>query len=153
MIPAKFLTPISPITLPGLPAIFDEFSKQESFDNKFNKLNLVAIWRFYNIESNPDSFVNRVEIWKDQTKIRNVSICFNTKGCQEMQKTYSSFEPILSHYHFHHWCKLTVSKLDEILNVLLSIQQNSKFSLQVEKEMCEILKELLQSKQATLAKL
>lgn len=131
------------VSFPGLKATLHH-SKQTTFKDAKDSYYLSAIHRFYNRNADPQSLINRVEVWEGHLGICLLDIYFNQIGCKAIENAYSNaLNARLFHHHDHHWCKLQVLKPISMRSLLQILEKTQGFSDEQSHEcMQELLKKL-----------
>lgn len=136
-------TKMSPIIFPGQMARL-EVDIQSEFDLP-DSMFLTKIWRFYNKIENPESLINRIEIWQDRKGIALVQIFFNALGCEQMKQAFSDKMKVqIFHYHADDWCKLEVTHREGMKKLLDLISSAHEFVGNSHSEMEVIASKLIE---------
>lgn len=132
---------MSPIQFPGQIARL-EVDIQTDFDPQ-DSLFLTKIWRFCNQIENPESLINRVEVWQDRTGITLVQVFFNKLGCEQMKQAFADKMDVeFFHCHQYNWCQLEVKKREEMQRLLTLIDSTHEFFGESQTELKSIISKL-----------
>lgn len=116
------------LTFPGLKANL-AVRQQFSFEDKLDKGTLIAIMRFYNKNPDPESLINRVEVWQDRSGMSLVDVYFHASGCEKVREEFSNKIHCQSfHHHNYNWCKLQITNRNDMHNFLIGIVSTQTFA-------------------------
>jgi hypothetical protein len=103
-------------------------------------LHINQIWKFYNKEENPESLINRVEIWQDYSGILLIDLFFKKSGCEQMKEVFKKkTNTNFFHHHDLNWCKLQVIGSKDIRSLLSLVNETQQFIGDSKSEMKGIL--------------